>query len=616
MEKHPQLRELEALGFVAGLHPLGASNWHEISQFKKLSDKKKRRLRKKAIVVIDGALWAATNFPVESDVLPENIIIYSGNGESVGKYNRRTFSESNVERPSDQEKPAGLAAYSYTTLFNNITEFEEEKETMEENTQGGQFDFDQEMQQLAAELENGKEGTGEAPLQNVETFAPVPKTGNTKKESEPVLNEAITAALNKTEVAKPALLQIHNKAKGKFFGYIVNQAERIEFSLRKTAVKINGEKQLVPGAPPGVAEQFRMNKKIDPSYLRYEFTLGVRQTRPGKILGVALAIPLSGYIDNMKFREGGLVLGPEGDDHTLKHLVLSADQYATFMAQYFGQGIAEDPATHGSYAGLLKLEPTATRKKVKGKYTGVTTYNRKLKSVGRTSLILPNNHLPLKTFETVDVSKGRLDASTLADVNRSAFHHIVNASVPKNMTMTKYEAMNEEHRAKITKIDATTIESTFFTAKDAEREKLDVKPYYDPKGESLEVIKIPIKREAVKADGTPGPFRYVSYNTLDDAIIKDEQLKNKASLYSGEYDAFINAVGTDLINVESLRELTRKTGGSKRNSKKEVFDPEKMLKMELNLASGALSEYLEVADAPKVDFEQVNNQLYEIKVNL
>lgn len=602
----------------------------EYSKWKLWDEPRKSKARRSAVIVLDGAKWVASTVKLSDDgTIPDRSIIYSGDGkELVGTYsNKRTFSESRLVKSGDETKASGLTPLTYITLYSDKNTFEEEEKMGGNNIGGSQGlegigsaedllkELEQEGQQVGAPaggLESASSFTGDAAPATTE-----------KKQPEKLFSDKIQSVLDKTEIANLDKLWIYNYAEGEFFGYIMNADSKIEFNLRPVPVKgPNGEKQLVEGAPQNIVEHYKTHNKIlDNAYVKTEYRLGVRQSRPSKILAVALGMNIRGLVDQNLLREAGRDVMPDTSKPDVrKNLILNEAQYLTFLTQYFGKGIKESKATHGNYASVLNVVPVFSNRSSSN--TGIenkkTKIRRKLKPVsGRSSLFLPNNYLPITTFETVSV-EGNLSPEQAKDVNFSAFYKVVDSPVVKNLNATKFELMNEEDRANITKVDARTFESRYFTPDAAQRIGVEVKPFWDSSAEPLSAseIEIPLRFEKPKKDGSGSTFPFRKYKTTDEAVHSDPMLRGKASLFSGKFDTFINAVGTDVINLESLSELTRRS--STRGSSKQTIDNETLLKLEMGKADRWFGneETLEFADAGGNDLAQVSNQIYQLQVEI
>lgn len=614
-----QMLELERLGFVPKLYPIPARSWIEVSQFDKYSSQKKHNVRGTAVVVLDRARWAASTSPlVEGDDLPNRVDIYSGDGQSVGKYNRRTFGVSTIGY-DDSGNALGLSPDKFTVLYHKLKE--EKKMAEQENVPaGGQVptgdvsELMADLQDLNVPLEGGA-APADANLNDSNVFEGGDNADNAgdkedKEEKPDTWNENVRETLNKIEAADSSRLQTYNFIGGKYFGGIVNNEEKVEFSLRRHIPKENGHKVLVSGVPDWVINANESNQKVDDQYYKVEFKLAARQSKPGKLLGGVIAIPVAGLVNPTLFQKGGTVLEPNESLKGVRHLLLSAEEQVSFIIRYFGKQIKEAPETHGDFAGVLKVVPAGNRKKVQGQYVHASQYNRRLKRETGSGLFVPGNYLPLKTYETIDAT-GVLKPEEENIVNVSLFNSMVTAGVPKNAQITKFEAMNPEDKAKFIKAEDGDIQTAFFTRDTATREELTIAPYYDSKGK-LDKYLIPVKRKKEKKDGTLGNYTYVTYDCRDEAVLKNPADKAKTSLYgtNPHYNQFLDAVGRDIVNEKTLRELTKKSGGGR--SKVEEFSAEEMLKMEIGITDSLFGENLEVVDFKNANARAIDERLYKI----
>lgn len=609
-----QLDQLIASGAIPNLHVLPKKNWVTISEFKKWSEAKKISRRRSVIIVVDGATWAASDIAFTGNDVPKGSVIHSGNGKIVGKYIRqKTFSEYKLVDDPDPSKPKGLAVTRSVTAYSNNHFEEEERMSNLDGLNLGALQEEletKEQEQGAAAAGAGagltpmtEYGTGGAPAGTPAT-TPNPEAAQAAK-----LSQAVADALGSHEVGSPTKLHMYNRVHGKLTGYIVAEDARIEFNLRPVAVVVDGKKQLEAGTPEHIHTEYTSTGKVASEYVKKRYKIGARQTTPGRVEAVVVKIPVSGMVENTRFRKSEeIVPDNDGKDTTLKTLILPRLTYVSFLGQYFGAGIKEDPATHKELAGeaiVVNVQRVITEG---GKPK--TRVHRKLVNRARKSLITPHNYLPLKTYETVSLNSN-FDEATEADLNRSAFLTLANSNAPKK-SQTKLSLVEDEDQGKIEKIDATTVKSRFITRNSSERIDLKIKPFWGDKGsEPLQEIRLPLKEEVDRkgkaAEGGP-TYRYIKYNALDSKTLQNPLLEKKTSLRSGEFDIFIEAVGRDLLTVDRLRELTRrKTSGSQTTLSNEM-----MIKMEIGLAQKWINPELVTTGTNREEQAAISDQIYSL----
>lgn len=607
MIDHKQFLFLRERGLVPELHELGGRTVIPYSQFSALSGREQDKLRDKVAVVIDGALWAGSDPLIEGEGIPSYATIFSGDGVKVAKHIRGTkFGVYNV----DEDR--GLSVDDYIHLYTKQSHEEDQSMADEQQMGGVQGLEGLSVQDLERELGGGSPAAGGA--------APAPMTsfdqGGAQAAGEgggdtPLLNTGITDVLRNKQVANPFGLQMWNRAKGRLVGYVVNQDARIEFTTKSVPIVRDGMNVLIPSAPAHVKEQFTRGDKVAREYLQTEYTLGVRQTKPGKVVGMVLTIPVGGFIDLIKFREPGDLRADESKPE-LKTLLLAKDVYPSFLEFYYGKGIIEHEATHGGAeaAGEVHQVQNPRYKRVENSPTNKNVISRVLKTSKRKSLIIRSNYLPIKTYETIELG-GNLTDEQIATLNTSSFYSLVNAKTPKNMTATKFELLSPEDKTKVQR-GPNGITSRFFTNNASERVNIEVKPFYDKDADFLDKLEIPVKVERITKDTGNVTYRYVTYSTVDEKVINDPNLRNKASLYSGRFQAFLSAAG-DAVNLDSLRDLVRRStrGGAATAS----ISNEDVIKMQLGLANHWIDEdILEFADKPEGGYSAITDKIYALQL--
>jgi hypothetical protein len=200
-------------------------------------------------------------------------------------------------------------------------------------------------------------------------------------------------------------------------------------------------------------------------------------------------------------------------------------------------------------------------------------------------------------------------------LNESTFHSLVTSKPGKGATQSRYQALAPEEAVKVTVTPEGKIQSRFFTADNTARIDLTVLPYWGGKGAApLEKLELPIKARTQKKDGTEGPMRYVALSTINEDHIQDPNKRGKLSLYSGRYTAFINAVGSDVLNLESLRELKRRNTSS-RGAAAATITTDDVLRAHLGLSDSWLpDEALEFKDLSADAVSDVNAKIIELQM--
>lgn len=627
---HPQLSDLlKAEALWPGKEITRDKTWVEYTDFQSLSDSEKQRLRPSMVVVIDNAKWAWTDSDRKEDgTLQPGTRVMSGNGKLVAQYmNQQKYGEYRyVPKVEGESSVVGFVPVSYVTIFQNKTE----ATTMSKNEGKLQIDMNALKEEMAAsgteatETNTGADTTGET-MERSENFtgegaetttAPAAKPRKPANNA-PVVSEDITRALSSHETARPGMLWTHNLHFGRMFGYIVDKAEQVQFGLKASLLRDpNGKNVIESWAPTQEKQNFTADGKVDNKYLQKEYSITVKQTRPGRILAVAFGIPMSGFVPTTDFRKAGEIM-PIGEDHTLKHFVLPNDVYQTFLVQYFGDGIQEAAETHGTLAGTVEVVGRAGFKKVKGAEKKTNVFNRRLVNRARQSLVIPTNHLPLKTFETIDVRN--MSDEEIATANYSAFHSIVFPRVTntkqKSNNTSKFARLVEEDKNKLVVDEQSkNITSRYFTKDAAEHLTLQVRPYYAPKdGEFLEEVLIPVKQPKQNKDGKSSYPQLVTYNTLDEELQGKPEVRGKLSLFSGKYDGFINAVGEELINTSKLRDLVRRSNGGGAGKNK-TLEKEMMMKLELGKALGWISDEQGEMAGQKLQSDEIQQHIYRMQL--
>lgn len=382
-----------------------------------------------------------------------------------------------------------------------------------------------------------------------------------------LLKNLITSDLSESTMTEQTELNVFNRTYGKLMGYITQNDAMIKFGTSSKLVMDPATKKpmIKSTAAQDIKERAARGEQVDPAYVEKETTLTCRQTAPGKILGGVIAIPEGGYYTISEVNQGQIIK-PEKDKTDLKYVLFDKDSLSQIIAHLFGAEIEESSETFGAYAGKVRIDPKVVSKKNRetGAQEQYLKINLKPTGQGR-KVITPNSYFPLKTFKTINIGQ-QLTAEQSHILAKSSFQHIFQATKAKQ---PKIDILKAEDRKKISRTADGNYESVFFTPDMSKREALKIRPYYSKSKEDfLTDIEIPVKEEVKTADGTKTVIKYVAYDVLRDLTTAEAQSNNSLALAKSgaKFSVFYNAVGGEqTINVESLRELKPKRGGSKSN---------------------------------------------------
>lgn len=600
MSTHPQRDSLQKAWGLPELYDCPRDKWVELSTFKSWSSEKQRRARDSALVVVDGAVWAASDIPLASAGDRRVASIYSGNGEGIGLYTQqRSFAEYEMSAPRQDGEPQALSLVASTVLY-DATNLKEDFAMNQNISDPGQ------LEDLLADLEQQEAAKAPA-LNQSESFNNAPSTDVTAPTTGAGLSDSVKAQLSGVQRAKADLLYVFNGQHAKMMGYIVGEEARIEPVLRAVPLEQGGKKVLEESAPPDVREKFNTTNSAPIAYLQKQYEWGWRQTTPGRIEAAIIDMPLGGMVDYLQFQQPGDIKF-DSSNTTMKKVVIPYKALFTFLNNYLRTGLKEAVETHGQFASIVKPDFTAKNKTENG--VTKTVYRRKVVVEGRKTLVIPGNHLPIRVYEKVRYTD-RLGAEELARLNVSTFYNATSATMGQRGR--KIDFMSPEHAGlvNVNVVDGQpVVESAFLTQDQAKRKPIVVKPYWGDKTQTVDEIYLPVKELKEVGKEKVLKTRAIKYSAVDKNVLENPAERQKTSLESGEYADFINAVGADILNVDTLRGLTKSSRGGKK------IGIDTVAKLEASMAEGNWSDPTVELDQSPEELTQIRNMLFTISTGV
>lgn len=532
---------------------------------------KERELASTKVVVADNPTWWGADTPLSpTGEIAKGSKIYSSDGKDVYIFSRfRTVTISIVT-------DGGLAPYKHITVFekqNSIQNPKEEKEMADQlNPQIIEGLSQSDIEKLAEGIEGAAQQVphgASVPMATSSSFEGEKK----EKKDEPLLLPTLQRAIEQTKEVNYAPLWSYNRANSLVHGYLVNDDAKLQFHLKKEYAKENGKKKV----KDTVSEQAKSaylagTLELSKDDFISEYAIAIKQTRPGPILAAIITMPLAGFIDLVELQRGGTPQPNTAEfGNTKVTKIIRKDLLHGFLAQYFGQGIKEDPKTHGSLAGIVEVKFPKTRKASKTTNNPIDSINPVVKNTQRSSLILQDNYLPRKVYKEIEWN-ARTTQEEIDTLNISSFINLVEAkAVAKDNQPAelKFDNLKPSDQGKVTRTEDGKITSKFFTKNANEQIAIDVKPFWSKDAESLVVLRFPVKEYRPNKDASkPGRFYYVTYDLLDESLHDNEEVKHMLSINNPKFETFRSAIPAGVLTVDSFREAVRKP--SKRSSKKEV----------------------------------------------
>ena len=534
-----------------------------------------------AIPVINDVIWIA-----KSKKLGRT---YSCNGEGkIGNYNnkRKTFSIQTLDK-----KENTLTSDSYVNFKRK-----DEIKMSEPN-----LNPDEILAGLAQEDFGNVADVAMPATEEMKGFDGIPVDGNNSSLSQDEISEIITANTEDVELADSQKFTFFNQQNGKFVGYVTTNDAIIKCGTSSKVKKdTTGKKMLLEDVPKTIKDAFMNGEKnISSKYFVKDVSLEFRQSAPGKVLGGVVAIPAGGKVDITELQgEGPVDFNKE--DRTLQYLLLPKDSLNFMIANYFDGTIKEAPETFGAAASKLRLQAKIYNKKKNDEILKLVKY--KLVADGRNKPIVPGSYFPIKTYETINPNSN-LNQEQCDLLNKSAFNNLFQPG--RNSNKPKILELNDVDRQKV-KNEGGKITSVFFTTNAAEREQLEITPYWAKRGEEvIEVPEIAVKEEVTKKDGGKR-LVYKTYNSLDKKVAEDSDYKAKTPLYGTSFKAFLDACH-GAITEESLRGLTKR--GSKSQAPKGSLEISDVKKLLMKSMQAGLSGGLQVEGSKKLTIEDFREEL-------
>lgn len=246
-------------------------------------------------------------------------------------------------------------------------------------------------------------------------------------------------------------LGLFNQVSGRFFGYIMANAPKLNFGTKIEYIKSNGKKVLRDDVDDQKKKAWAnklSGQKIDTTFSPSDFksnkVLNVTYSKPSNILGMIFSMPAGGFVPDDVIRSSGE--GRVSFDSTKKDqvvLILPKDEAQTHISTYFNGKIAESEITHGENPGTLTVSNRIALTK-----DGQQVYKVVMKS-SRGVFYTQNNWIARKINKTIRLEDAvKLDAAKLSDINRGCFGKLWKVPTAAG-SVAPYYALSPVDKAKV-----------------------------------------------------------------------------------------------------------------------------------------------------------------------
>lgn len=471
------------------------------------------------VVIADGCQWAAT---VGKIPIVKASVVYSSDGDLVCSWNKekRTFF---IKRLGKDNSLHTVTQYKFPASKNK--EKEKENRVMANATAAT-------MPQIGeADLGDIFEGAvGTKPMNDFGGDPTAVTTGNAATtDSETKKNEAdakITAiksyiaSCGKT-VRDNCRVYTFNQQHGRLKTFVTRTDKAVKVSfVSKCKLDAQGNKILKEGASPEDIrkhEAFLKRAKDDTktrdaaaSAFVKEKTIAIREANPGKIVAMVLGVPEGGFVDYGDLTQAGAtddMINIDTSKTTERIIMLDREAGLQFITDYFDGKILEDEKIVGPSAAWINLQYKVDPKaEEQNKIIAIMKVARKPGEVGgRKKVLTASNYIPLKIYDTVNVS----EIKTAEDA--VALNNNINALLVRN----KLEDLTASDRTRISPVDGGGYEYDCFKV-GAGRKPIGSVVRFDDATEALTTVEIPRREKKVSDKGkTTYPYVMSKDNKTD-----------------------------------------------------------------------------------------------------
>lgn len=384
---------------------------------------------------------------------------------------------------------------------------------------------------------------------------------NSNKEANEAYREMITAQTKGVELSNAVALMAFNKMYGSCIGHITSNDEQIGFGYKAEDLKdSDGNYKTVPSASPEVKAEALKGGTPAVADRERRYSLRLKDQKPGKHVGTVLGVPTGGFVDILSLRgSSNEEVKYDGKNTDIKYVLSDVDKTIVLVSLYFGGVIKESKETFGQYASSMIVDSKPATKINKTTNVAETVHRMRLKPANkRPSLIVPGAYLPIKTYETVNITES-VQEDKIADLNKGQFSKLF--KVTKGSAYTIASRLSPEFEQLVSRDTKTGLITSKYFSNNSDRKLPEVTSYYD-KTKKLDVINIPLHKEVPKKS-KPEEMRLelVSYSVLDKKCETDPAYAAKTSLNSGKFTSFLQACG-GVITADSLRGLVKAKSNS------------------------------------------------------
>ena len=523
------------------------------------------------VVIADGCKWAAT---VGKIPIVKASVVYSSDGDLVCSWNKekRTFF---IKRLGKDNSLHTVAQYKFPAPKNN--EKEKENKTMA-NTgivepKVESADLDKIFGDAGVVGNDGAGNKGSVDTKQMNAFDEDPTKATTgdaststreatkKKEEEKVT--AIKSYLENSgkTVRDNYKVYTFNQQHGRLKAFVTRTDKAVKVSfVSKCKLDAQGNKILREDASPEDVKKHNafINRAKDDTKIKdapaasfvKEKAIAIREANPGKIIAMVLGVPEGGFIDYGDLTKAGAaddVIEIDTSKTTERIIILDRESGLQFITDYFYGRIREDEKIVGSNAAWINLKYRVDPKSdEQNKVLTTMKIVRKPGEVGgRKKVLTANNYIPLKVYDTVNVSEIKSADEALALNNN------INALLAKH----SLEDLQASDRTRITPVAGGGYEYDCFKV-GAGRKPIGSVARFDDATEVLTTVEIP-RREKKVSDKGKITYPYVmSKDSKTDFLEKVASRKGVQKILDA-----INYTAEDFYDEISGFIKTRKSGG-------------------------------------------------------
>lgn len=590
-----KLDDLQTIGVLAADLQIVRSNYSKIVSLSDiLSRENQGEIGKGEIVTVDNPIWFATQ---NGRPLKEAKSIYScGSDGTVGcwKQNREFLLMKLVEGRLQTVKQY---KFKEVTVMAKQVNLEDEEDIMGEEMEGGQAT--DELQKINGFDEDlTKYQKAEQPLDDDEAGSTTGSSEMTedekekrKKEREAERQKALMS-INEIKrknagvvIADRRNVQLHNRNYGRFMFFITATDNTIKVSRKRVPIVDSNQNRQWDPANQNITDEIRNKykdaKKIPVSYCRCYDSVSFKDSKPGKIVGMCLAIPAGNIIGFDKLSSGETLTAVQGTD--LEYMLYTKETGMAAIGASFGKTIRESSRVMGAQAGILMLETKEVKpKKKKDKKEGseLNNYGVEEKEIRTSIKLQPNsctrkasnmvnskNYVPLKTFVTIGLDE-------ITDENRQFVDNNVAALFKK--ADVKLSNFIPEDQAAISRDEKGKYHTKWFT-KELSLPEIQQFDSDSKTGNPVSFISIPKRIEGVTNNGSlKYDYEYVALGA-EGGPQEKSQFAHLIELAKFSVDEFVK---------QALALQTTNTGKSSSRTATPTIDIDEALK---NIISGKVN---------------------------